>query len=544
MADGNYQEGGGVTALYMEKFDFNVWLQEQAKSTPWWIISIAAHALMVMVFMAITFSEENIDLNKAGEVNYNIADAPPVDNEKPPEQELDLEDDTEKEILEKPIVRPYAEEDVKNESNDNEEYEKMKGDSENMLSDSPLKGNGVYDTIGVGGGAGGRYGGRLGGKRDRVARGGGSKETESAVLAGLRWLARHQSPDGGWDADSFKNQCKDTICEGAGFGEYDAGVTGLSMLAFLGAGYTHTSRETFEYGGKKYCFGTIVKDGLRWMIKNQDAEGCIGSRNGGKFMYNHCIGALAMSEAYGITGSGLFKDPAQKGIQFLLAAQNPYKAWRYQVRPGDNDTSVTGWAVMALKSADISGLEMGKAGYEGAKAWLDEVTDDTYYKVGYTAKGSGKVVVPNKNDTWGHHEALTAVGMMCRIFIDKDKTDPRLKGGAELLLQDLPSWDNSKADDKKVDFYYWYYASLALFQYDGPDGKFWKGWNEAMKTALVPNQKTKKDKCADGSWDSNEVDRWGFEGGRVYSTAINTLTLEIYYRYDSVFGTEKRGTAK
>jgi hypothetical protein len=199
---------------------------------------------------------------------------------------------------------------------------------------------------------------------------------------------------------------------------------------------------------------------------------------------------------------------------------------------------------MALKSADISGLEMGKAGYEGAKAWLDEVTDDTYYKVGYTAKGSGKVVVPNKNDTWGHHEALTAVGMMCRIFIDKDKTDPRLKGGAELLLQDLPSWDNSKADDKKVDFYYWYYASLALFQYDGPDGKFWKGWNEAMKTALVPNQKTKKDKCADGSWDSNEVDRWGFEGGRVYSTAINTLTLEIYYRYDSVFGTEKRGTAK
>jgi hypothetical protein len=32
------------------------------------------------------------------------------------------------------------------------------------------------------------------------------------------------------------------------------------------------------------------------------------------------------------------------------------------------------------------------------------------------------------------------------------------------------------------------------------------------------------------------VDRWGFEGGRVYATAINALTLEVYYRYGNVFG--------
>ena len=35
--------------------------------------------------------------------------------------------------------------------------------------------------------------------------------------------------------------------------------------------------------------------------------------------------------------------------------------------------------------------------------------------------------------------------------------------------------------------------------------------------------------CEDGSW--NPVGEWCLAGGRVYATAINALTLEIYYRY-------------
>jgi hypothetical protein len=36
------------------------------------------------------------------------------------------------------------------------------------------------------------------------------------------------------------------------------------------------------------------------------------------------------------------------------------------------------------------------------------------------------------------------------------------------------------------------------------------------------------------------VDRWSGEGGRVYATAINALTLEVYYRYANVFGTRDK----
>ena len=44
--------------------------------------------------------------------------------------------------------------------------------------------------------------------------------------------------------------------------------------------------------------------------------------------------------------------------------------------------------------------------------------------------------------------------------------------------------------------------------------------------------------CDDGSWDP-AVDKWGSIGGRVYATAINVLTLEVYYRYAHVFGGRK-----
>ena len=51
-----------------------------------------------------------------------------------------------------------------------------------------------------------------------------------------------------------------------------------------------------------------------------------------------------------------------------------------------------------------------------------------------------------------------------------------------------------------------------------------------MKTAIVDHQR--KDGCARGSWDP--VGPWGREGGRVYSTALCTMCLEVYYRYPRV----------
>jgi hypothetical protein len=262
----------------------------------------------------------------------------------------------------------------------------------------------------------------------------------------------------------------------------------------------------------------------------QDSDGCVGGRSSPKCMYNHAIATLALCEAYGMTESPILLEPARKAVDFLVEAQNPRKGWRYTARSGDNDTSVTGWCVMALKSAELSSIPVPRAAYEGARTWLDEVTSEDG-RVGYNAKGTGQVVVEGKNGHYADHDALAAIAVMSRIFIDRNRADPRLRAGAELLVRDLPAWDGPR-----IDYYYWYYASLALFQYDGPSGPLWRKWNAGMKGALLPSQHRAQDGCASGSWDP--IDRWGFEGGRVYATAINTLTLEVYYRYANVFGTK------
>jgi hypothetical protein len=523
-------------------------------NAPWWMMSVGIHA--VLILGATLVAIEKLIAVDEGAVEVVVSNrSVEVVNEIPRPRDvferkgLPKDDQVAFPTEDPALFFPEAKESDHNESADNEDYRSMKGDSLDALSF--IKGNadgfrgkqagknpGVYDTMGVGGGAGGskRWGRDKGGRENLVARGGGTQASESAVLAALKWLARHQGPDGGWGCASFQNQCIGGKCGGPGESDYDAGVTGASLLAFLGAGYSQLSKDTYPdpaNPGRILHFGEVVKKGLQWMLAHQDPEGCVGER-GMKYMYNHAVAALCLSEAYGMTASQPLKEPAQKAIDFLVAAQNPGKGWRYSAKCGDNDTSVSGWAIMALKSAELSDLTFPKSAYEGALNWLNEATDaNGYARVGYNAKGTGKVYVPGKNESFAHHESMSAVAVMSRIFMQKRKNEPAL-AAVNLLVSDLPEW---KGD--KIDFYYWYYASLALFQYDGPDGGMWKKWNEPMRNTLVSNQATGKDGCRNGSWNS-EVDRWGLEGGRVYGVALNALTLEVYYRYPTVFGSTKK----
>ena len=76
----------------------------------------------------------------------------------------------------------------------------------------------------------------------------------------------------------------------------------------------------------------------------------------------------------------------------------------------------------------------------------------------------------------------------------------------------------------KVNLYYWYYGTLGMYQLQGD---YWQRWNEALQAALVGRQQTDGDLA--GSWDPVCV--WGGYGGRVYSTAMSALCLEVYYRF-------------
>ena len=519
-------------------------------NAPWWLVSAGIHAVILMgaalVIMERAFAIETPPMI------VGMSDRRTVLPPEPPAKRDDVErrslesTEPDKSTNNDPVIWfPGAKPSDHNESKDNLDKKTMRGESPKLLgyvpggkdgmigrTNGPNPGKAENIGVGVGSGYSGRHGDPNGGGKDDLLKvGGGGTITESAVKAALRWLARHQNSDGSWSASGFSTKCVNARCSGTGESDYDTGVTSLSVLAFLGAGYSQLSKDVEvdpAFPDQKLNFGDVVKRALQWLVARQDPEGCVGER-GQKYLYNHTIAALALSEAYGMTAAPVLLDPSQRAINFVVASQNPGKGWRYSARGGDNDTSVTGWAVMALKSAELSGLHFPPSAFAGALSWLNEATEQNgYYRVGYTQAGTGKVYVPGKNEQFDHHESMSAVAVMSKIFINK-KRDGSLTS-VNFLVGDLPAWKPGK-----VDFYYWYYASLALFQYDGPKGPFWSKWNEPMKNAIVPHQKTAG--CENGSWDPS-ADRWGFEGGRVYAAAINALTLEVYYRYAHVFGTK------
>lgn len=370
----------------------------------------------------------------------------------------------------------------------------------------------------------GDYSSRTSKKSDYVSRSGGGKDTEEAVLDALRWLARHQSADGSWQVTKHVERCADaqkTCSPNPGAATFDVGVTGLVLLAFLGAGYTHLSKDRFD----GICFGTVVDNGVQYLMKLQHPTGRLGADNLPKHMYNHLIAATALVEASGMTKSAMIKDAAQKSVDYSLQAQNPGRGWRYSFRSGDNDSSVTGWGAVMLRAAVFAGLKVNAESSKGILAWYEEVTANEYCRTGYNDGRVGKVVIPNVNEKFSDHATLTAMGIVARLSLSDAWNDPVVQGGMKLIVEDIPTWD---PDGLKVDFYYWLHAGQAVLQFDGPDGPEWKRWNEKIKAALLTRQNKTPGECRHGSWDP--VDRWSSEAGRIYTTASGALILETYYR--------------
>ncbi len=494
--------------------------------TPWWGISVGLHAAIALAFGWIVVMAEPAPSEAAVVVQPPRRKKPDPTFERVPDRgqtPLEVKETSHESAL---LRDPN---DTKLEICEEMEERTLRGQNENFLTEHPFNSKNANSTIGTGGGAAGRKGGPGGGMVDRRSRGrGGPHPTQDAVRRGLLWLARHQDVRGSWSVHGYLTRCDPAKGRcipnpDTAIADYEVGVSGLALLALLGAGYTHGSKEVVE----GVCYGDVVRTAVQFLLSQQDGDGCIGPRIG-HYMYNHCLAALAVCEAYWLSGLNLLRAPAQRAVDFLVAAQNQGRGWRYR-NEGDNDTSVTGWAVMVFKSAEACGLPFPAAAYEGSRAWLDEVTDESYGRVGYDRRNTGQVYCPH-NKSFESHESMTAIAVMCRIFMDKDPHDPRVSNGSALLMRDLPKYDGMA-----IDYYYWYYASLALFQYDGyKKGPQWEKWNAALTSSLVKSQNVAAAGCKEGSWEP--VDRWSCEAGRVYATAINTLTLEVYYRYASVFG--------
>ncbi len=328
---------------------------------------------------------------------------------------------------------------------------------------------------------------------------GATKESEAAVKAALGWLASTQQADGRWSPVQFGAGTERFVLgrdrQAAG-SRAETGVGGLALLAFLGAGNTHREGE----------YQDNVRRGLEFLLRSQRADGNLdGPATPFARMYCHAMAGLAVAEAYGMSRDERLREPVRRAVQYTINAQNTTSGgWRYL--PGDpGDTSLHGWQLMMLKSAELAGIPTPQNTRNGMIRYLRSAASGQHG--GLSSYRPGERV----------SRPMTAEALVCWQFLGMPREHPANEEAAEYIMAELPG-------SGQANLYYWYYATLGMYQLGG---EHWERWNEAVQRRLVETQI--KDGPLAGSWDTDTV--WGGYGGRIYTTALAALTLEVYYRF-------------
>ena len=345
------------------------------------------------------------------------------------------------------------------------------------------------------------YADRVGERRAAAALArGGSEATERAVQAGLRWLAAAQSADGRWEAArhgaGIERTAEGRERRGVG-GRTDHGVTGLALLAMLGAGNTHRDGP----------HAATVDRGIRFLVGRQRADGSFaGDAEFFAALYCHGMATIAVAECLAMTGDESLRPAVERGVAHTLAMQHPATGgWRYAA--GDRgDTSQCGWQVMVLATARNAGLGGFDAAEARARVFLQSVASGA-------AGGLAAYRLGERPSM-----AMTAEALYCRLVLGASPAAPATAEALSMISSAPPTPATANA-------YAWYYATLASFHAGGPQ---WDRWNAQLQATLVPMQR-RDGGPLDGSWDPDPV--WGGHGGSVYSTALSAMTLEVYYRH-------------
>ena len=313
-------------------------------------------------------------------------------------------------------------------------------------------------------------------------------------------MAEHQNSDGSWSLDRFHHtpSCRGR-CRQAGHISSNAAGTALVLLPFLGAGQTHMTG----------IYQDVVSVGLRWLLSHQKPNGDLRQgRNDDGAMYTHGQATIVLCETYAMTRDERFHEPAQRAVDFIIAAQHSAGGWRYEPKQR-GDTSVLGWQLMALHSARAAGLDVPSAALARAGDYLDSVQGPQGSR--YRYRPGSPLTAP-----------MTAEGLLCRVYLGWPRNHSGIRLGTQHLLMEHPP------DAGSPNFYYWYYATQVMHHVGGPR---WDKWNRLMRDVLVTTQETRGHQA--GSWQP----RGGYasRGGRLYVTSLAVCCLEVYYRHAPVF---------
>jgi len=326
-----------------------------------------------------------------------------------------------------------------------------------------------------------------------------------AVKRALAFIATRQKPDGCFDPRGPSGPWPTNA------------LSGLAGMAYLSAGHTPGRGPYGDVVNRciDFILATPFDPIAAPYVPGRATEGYLVRTNPYGRMYSHAIATLFLSEASGMV------DPERqkkidailpKALKIILTAQAVQKearyagGWRYLRTSNTSDLSISGWNLMALRSARLNGAQVPAEAVAKAIGYVNRCHNPGKGGFDYQP-GEGKA-----------SPAMSAVGLLCRELsgYHGDAINRRcgdyllgLAQGDRFLFKGGPQeiWMGNRA-------YTIYYASQAMFQLGGTH---WERFAPLLYKYVLNSQGN------DGGWGAGNY-------GRAYETATRVLALTVSYR--------------
>jgi hypothetical protein len=310
-------------------------------------------------------------------------------------------------------------------------------------------------------------------------------QVDKAIERGLEYLLSAQQENG-----SFRGHWGNTVA-----------LPSLAAMACLATGHVPGDA----------VYGKLIDRSLGYVLSHADETGYLGQVGDGK-MYAHSIATLFLTEVSGMVSKERQAEIdalLPKAIKVILDAQNIKKnrqydgGWRYTPTSNDSDTSCSGWALMALRSARLNGAQVPPAAIKRAVRYMHNHHDSNQGSFGYQDGRSNAVT-------------LSGAGILCLELCGRHE-DPDSLSAARFLMGVY----REKLANENFSYYGLYYAAQGLFQIGGEN---WKEFSEWMYATYLPRQRP------NGAWPEH-----GGERSDVYATSMTILAFAVPFRQLPVY---------
>jgi len=292
------------------------------------------------------------------------------------------------------------------------------------------------------------------------------------------WLCQSQESDGSWSAAKW-----------GGSKQFEVALTGLSLMTLLDG----TARQN-----------SAIEKAVAYLIQHQQADGRFGDLFSGT-PYNQGIATLALAKAYETRKNETIRLALDKAISAIGFSQYNDGGWGYynEAHPASN-LSITLWQIEALRLVSLLGWPGTQPRVERGLRWMAGVAADDgsfgYQKSGDTPGGAS--------------QTLTAMGAMSLLDpAHIGLVSPSRRQAIKAQMQRLAS-----TSGPDMDYYRRYFLTAALKKMNEASAQ--QGL-VAIRRELVSRQV--KQGAEAGSWQADT--RWGSSGGRIYATAMASLSL-------------------